>query len=161
MSENINTTKVKSNFTSTIYNGVYNSPLPMFFTSALTLYSGFSKHLSPILLQQTEIKKNVSNSTLQPSKVLKLKVTNSPVYNLLFAGGNALAGVMMADDDAYDGTGLSFVTSTIYLLTNSAYLKNMFIYSRKFGLSLYALNLANACGFGYRFVTNDFKKLSP
>lgn len=161
MSDTINSKLANSSFANKVYNGAYYSPFPMFITSALTVYSSISKHLAPILLQQTEIKKAEPTNTLRPSKVLKLKVTNSTIYNLLFATGNALAGAMMLDDDVYDATGLSFVTSSLYLLTNTAYLKNMFIYSRKFGLGLYALNLANAGGYGYRFVTNDFKKLNP
>ncbi|XBW35144.1 hypothetical protein QEN19_000707 [Hanseniaspora menglaensis] len=161
MDININSQKAKSTFSNTIYNGVYNSPVPMFFTSAVTFYSAFSQTLAPVMIQMVELNKtSQDNTSPKSSKVMKLKVTNSTIYNLIFATGNAASGAMFLDDDLYDATGLSFVTSSLYLLTNTAYLKRMFMYTRTFGLSLYALNLANALGYGYRFVTNDFKKLS-
>lgn len=161
MSDILNNTSVTNNsFLRSFYDTAYLSPLPMALASVGSFYAGFSQHFKPILLQQTEIKPGKEANVLKPSKVLKMKVNCSLPYNMVFALGQLGGAAMILDDDQRDGVGLGFITSSLYLMCNAGFLKNMFIYSRKGALGLYALNLINATGYGYRYVTNDFKALS-
>lgn len=144
----------------TVYDSAYLSPWPMAFASLGSLYAGFSQHFKPILLQQTEIKPGKESNVLKPSKVLKMKVNCSLPYNMIFALGQVGGAAMILDDDIRDGVGLGFITSTLYVMCNAGFVKNMFIYSRKAALGLYAFNLVNATGYGYRYVTNDFNALA-